>query len=286
MKVCKVWHPRQAASTARLIVHMLTARRNLTFKKLRNGQGSVKTKCSLRPQPVGKCGGNSHQTAALWCSKLKQPRSCISSLQEEFMDMDRSDSGWSYAWPCSVTLVDLPISTGFLPCRPPFSELCSIVLSSNCSSPWFPLQMETLYTCPSPPIFSSLTPTPRREGDFVLRLECLVPRNKTVFRVEAALQCYCHMQEAKRAASNRMPPFWAVAAIAILGMNEFLTVLYNPLWLIVVGVLVLFVSTVYKELDVDGRDGSRPLARNHRACPQVCAHSHTGRPQYLSSDAK
>ena len=60
------------------------------------------------------------------------------------------------------------------------------------------------------------------------------------------------MQEANRAASNRMPPLWAIAAIAILGMNEFLTVLYNPLYLIVIGVVVLFISTVYKELDVDG----------------------------------
>ena len=49
-----------------------------------------------------------------------------------------------------------------------------------------------------------------------------------------------------------MPPLWAIAAIAILGMNEFIAVLYNPLYLILIGTLVLFVSTVYKELDVDG----------------------------------
>lgn len=70
-----------------------------------------------------------------------------------------------------------------------------------------------------------------------------------------------------------MPPFWAVAAIAILGMNEFLTVLYNPLWLIVVGVLVLFVSTVYKELDVDGEmaAGLLPgtIALAHKFVPTV-----------------
>lgn len=65
-------------------------------------------------------------------------------------------------------------------------------------------------------------------------------------------QSFLCAQEANRAASNRMPPLWAIAAIAILGMNEFLTVLYNPFYLILVGMLVLFVSTVYKELDVDG----------------------------------
>ncbi|KAH0445894.1 hypothetical protein IEQ34_025274 [Dendrobium chrysotoxum] len=59
-------------------------------------------------------------------------------------------------------------------------------------------------------------------------------------------------QEANRAASNKMPPLWAVAAILVLGANEFIAVLYNPLYLILIGTIVLFVSTVYKELDVDG----------------------------------
>ena len=47
-------------------------------------------------------------------------------------------------------------------------------------------------------------------------------------------------QEANRAASNKMPPLWAAAAIVLLGWNEFLAVLYNPLWLLIGIVLFLF----------------------------------------------
>ena len=44
---------------------------------------------------------------------------------------------------------------------------------------------------------------------------------------------------------NRMPPLWALAAMAILGANEFLAVLYNPLWLAALIMLFLFARTVY-----------------------------------------
>ena len=47
-------------------------------------------------------------------------------------------------------------------------------------------------------------------------------------------------QEANRAASNKMPPLWAAAAIVLLGWNEFLTVLYNPLWLFIGLIIFLF----------------------------------------------
>ena len=37
-----------------------------------------------------------------------------------------------------------------------------------------------------------------------------------------------------------MPPLWAAAAIVLLGWNEFLAVLYNPLWLFMGLVFFLF----------------------------------------------
>ncbi|CAL8460688.1 g219 [Coccomyxa elongata] len=58
-------------------------------------------------------------------------------------------------------------------------------------------------------------------------------------------------QEANRAASNKWPPFWAIAAMFILGFDEMMAVLYNPLWLILALFLFLFGKTVYQELDVD-----------------------------------
>jgi len=74
---------------------------------------------------------------------------------------------------------------------------------------------------------------PRMWGRCVL-LQTAVP-SITVLRLQAM-----STQEANRAASNKMPPLWAAAAIVLLGWNEFLTVLYNPLWLFIGLITFLF----------------------------------------------
>lgn len=53
-------------------------------------------------------------------------------------------------------------------------------------------------------------------------------------------------QEANRAASNKWPPFWAIAAMVVLGFDEFVAVLYNPLWLVLALIIFLFGKTVYQ----------------------------------------
>lgn len=58
-------------------------------------------------------------------------------------------------------------------------------------------------------------------------------------------------QEANRAASNRTPPLWAIAAMIVLGWNEFFSILRNPLLLLFVVLLFLFGKTVYQDLEVD-----------------------------------
>jgi hypothetical protein len=41
-------------------------------------------------------------------------------------------------------------------------------------------------------------------------------------------------QQANKLASNRAPPLWAILAILVLGWNEFVGLIYNPFWLILV----------------------------------------------------
>lgn len=53
-------------------------------------------------------------------------------------------------------------------------------------------------------------------------------------------------QEANRAAQNRLPPLWAIVAMVVLGFDEFVAVLYNPLWLVLLLLLFLFARTVYQ----------------------------------------
>ena len=59
-------------------------------------------------------------------------------------------------------------------------------------------------------------------------------------------------QEANRAAQNRLPPLWAIAAMVVLGFNEFMAVLYNPFWLVFLLIAFLFARTVYQVGGVGG----------------------------------
>ncbi len=67
-------------------------------------------------------------------------------------------------------------------------------------------------------------------------------------------------QDANRAATSRMPPAWAVLAMVVLGFNEFLALLYNPLYILLGLVLFLFGRTVYQ---------ARPRPRARRPCAQA-----------------
>ena len=62
-------------------------------------------------------------------------------------------------------------------------------------------------------------------------------------------------QDANRAAQNRMPPLWAIAAMVVLGFNEMMALLYNPLLLLLLLVLFLFGRTVYQVGRASGAAG-------------------------------
>lgn len=59
-------------------------------------------------------------------------------------------------------------------------------------------------------------------------------------------------QHANKLASSRAPPLWAIAAMLVLGGNEFLAVVSSPVLAICIIGFLLFVRTLYLEMDVDG----------------------------------
>ncbi|KAK9834006.1 hypothetical protein WJX81_002422 [Elliptochloris bilobata] len=85
-------------------------------------------------------------------------------------------------------------------------------------------------------------------------------------------------QDANRAATNRMPPAWAIAAMVVLGFNEFLALLYNPLYIVLGLAIFVFARTVYQELDVDAEmaRGLLPgaLALSGKVLPAVSSVAH------------
>lgn len=60
-------------------------------------------------------------------------------------------------------------------------------------------------------------------------------------------------QQANLAAGKRAPPVWAMFAIMLLGWNEFVAVLWNPIYLILGFLSFMFGWMLYSELDVDAR---------------------------------
>ncbi|KAL8118744.1 hypothetical protein AgCh_016307 [Apium graveolens] len=67
-------------------------------------------------------------------------------------------------------------------------------------------------------------------------------------------------QEASKRSNNWLPPPWAIVAIILLGFNEFMTLLRNPLWLLVIFVGYLLTKALWVQLDISGefRHGALP----------------------------
>jgi hypothetical protein len=66
-----------------------------------------------------------------------------------------------------------------------------------------------------------------------------------------AVQQALSAQQASAAANRRGAPVWALLAIALLGWNELVAVLWNPLYLILGVLVAVFGWQLYSELDVD-----------------------------------
>lgn len=60
-------------------------------------------------------------------------------------------------------------------------------------------------------------------------------------------------QQANLAAGKRAPPIWAMLMILFLGWNEFVAVVWNPIYLVLGLVGFVFGYMLYAELDVDAR---------------------------------
>eukprot|EP00879_Flechtneria_rotunda_P020679 GHRR01021759.1.p1 GENE.GHRR01021759.1~~GHRR01021759.1.p1 ORF type:complete len:133 (-),score=39.56 GHRR01021759.1:386-784(-) len=76
---------------------------------------------------------------------------------------------------------------------------------------------------------------------------CILARSPVLFyHLQAQV-----LQQANLMAGKRSAPLWALGAILFLGWNEFMVVLWNPLYLLLGAVLFFFGWQMYSELDVD-----------------------------------
>ncbi|XP_061372478.1 protein ROOT HAIR DEFECTIVE 3 homolog 1-like [Gastrolobium bilobum] len=81
-------------------------------------------------------------------------------------------------------------------------------------------------------------------------------KTETEYSVSQAISA----QEANKRSNNWLPPPWAIVALVILGFNEFMTLLRNPLYLGVIFVGFLLIKALWVQLDISGefRNGALP----------------------------
>ncbi|CAA7018435.1 unnamed protein product [Microthlaspi erraticum] len=81
-------------------------------------------------------------------------------------------------------------------------------------------------------------------------------KNETQYTVTQAISA----QEANRRNNNWMPPPWAMVALVVLGFNEFMTLLRNPLYIGFFFVVYLVAKAMWVQLDVSAefRNGALP----------------------------
>lgn len=80
-------------------------------------------------------------------------------------------------------------------------------------------------------------------------------------------------QEAHKRSNNWLPPPWAIVAMVVLGFNEFMVLLRNPLYLLVLFVVYLLSKALWVQMDITGefRNGALPgiLSISSRLLPTV-----------------
>ncbi|KAI3894094.1 hypothetical protein MKX03_013291 [Papaver bracteatum] len=78
-------------------------------------------------------------------------------------------------------------------------------------------------------------------------------------------------QEANKR-NNWIPPPWAILALVVLGVNEFMTLLRNPLWFLVIFVGLLLVKALWIQLDILGEFRNGAIKRFALILFSVCFH--------------
>ncbi|XP_024022751.1 protein ROOT HAIR DEFECTIVE 3 homolog 2 isoform X2 [Morus notabilis] len=81
-------------------------------------------------------------------------------------------------------------------------------------------------------------------------------KSETQFTVTQAISA----QEAYKRSNNWLPPPWAIVALIVLGFNEFMLLLKNPLYLLVLFVVFLLSKALWIQMDIAGEFRNGTLA--------------------------
>ncbi|XP_057986090.1 protein ROOT HAIR DEFECTIVE 3 homolog 2 isoform X2 [Hevea brasiliensis] len=83
-------------------------------------------------------------------------------------------------------------------------------------------------------------------------------KTETEYAVAQAIS----VQEANKRSNNWLPPAWAIVAMIVLGFNEFMLLLKNPLYLMILFIVFLLSKALWVQMDIAGefRNGTQVLS--------------------------
>ncbi|KAG5620514.1 hypothetical protein H5410_005732 [Solanum commersonii] len=102
------------------------------------------------------------------------------------------------------------------------------------------------------PLASSSWEEVSPENTLLTPVLCLSLWRQFIAETEYTVSQAISAQEAYRQSNNWLPPAWAIVAMIILGFNEFMLLLRNPLYLFILFVVYLFGKALWIQMDIPG----------------------------------
>ncbi|KAL5577679.1 hypothetical protein UlMin_019378 [Ulmus minor] len=113
---------------------------------------------------------------------------------------------------------------------------------------------------PTDPLASSTWKEVSPKNTLITPVQCKTLWRQFKSETEYSVTQAISAQEAHKRSNNWMPPPWAIAAMIILGFNEFMLLLKNPLYLIVLFVVYLLSKALWIQMDIPGEFRHGPIA--------------------------
>ncbi|XP_049382696.1 protein ROOT HAIR DEFECTIVE 3 homolog 2-like [Solanum stenotomum] len=102
------------------------------------------------------------------------------------------------------------------------------------------------------PLASSSWEEVSPENTLLTPVQCLSLWRQFIAETEYTVSQAISAQEAYRQSNNWLPPAWAIVTMIILGFNEFMLLLRNPLYLFILFVVYLFGKALWIQMDIPG----------------------------------
>ncbi|XP_075105488.1 protein ROOT HAIR DEFECTIVE 3 homolog 2 isoform X2 [Nicotiana tabacum] len=102
------------------------------------------------------------------------------------------------------------------------------------------------------PLASSSWEEVSRENTLLTPVQCKSLWRQFMAETEYTVTQAISAQEAYRQSNNLLPPAWAIMAMIILGFNEFMLLLRNPLYLLVLFVVYLLGKALWVQMNIPG----------------------------------